>query len=67
MRNNHFKLKIFTFGMALLISVVGSFSFAQQITVSGKVMDAATNEPIIGASILEKSTSNGTLTNYNGY
>ena len=66
MKNNHFKLKIFTFGMALLISVVGSFSFAQQITVSGKVMDAATNEPIIGASILEKSTSNGTLTNYNG-
>ncbi len=66
MRNNHFKLKIFTFGMALLTSVVGSFSFAQQITVSGKVMDAANNEPIIGASILEKGTSNGTLTNYNG-
>ena len=32
------------------------------ITVSGVVVDAATQEPLIGATILVKGTSNGTAT-----
>ncbi len=64
--NNHFKLKIFTFGMALLFSVAGNLSNAQQIAISGKVIDSNTGDPIIGANILEKGTTNGTITNYDG-
>ncbi|MBP7369187.1 MAG: TonB-dependent receptor [Paludibacteraceae bacterium] len=66
MMNNHFKLKIFTFGMALLFSVAGNLSNAQQIAISGKVIDSNTGDPIIGANILEKGTTNGTITNYDG-
>ena len=36
-------------------------AFAQaQVTATGVVVDAATGEPIIGASILEEGTTNGT-------
>lgn len=39
--------------------------FAQQLTVKGNVKDA-TGEPIIGASVLIKGTTNGTITNFDG-
>ena len=35
-------------------------------TVSGVVIDQATDEPIIGASVLEKGTTNGTITDFDG-
>ena len=34
--------------------------------VSGVVVDKATGEPIIGASVLEKGTTNGTITDFDG-
>ena len=33
---------------------------------SGVVIDQATGEPIIGASVLEKGTTNGTITDFDG-
>lgn len=39
--------------------------FAQQLTVKGNVKDA-TGEPIIGASVLIKGTTNGTITDFDG-
>lgn len=39
--------------------------FAQQLTVKGIVKDE-TGEPIIGASVLEKGTTNGTITDFDG-
>ena len=39
--------------------------FAQQVTVKGNVKDAA-GEPIIGASVLVKGTTNGTITDLDG-
>jgi len=39
---------------------------AQQITVRGVVKDAASGEPILGANIIEKGTTNGTITNLDG-
>lgn len=36
------------------------------VKISGKVMDA-NKEPIIGASVVEKGTSNGTITDLNGH
>lgn len=53
----------------LLILVVGFFlsvgAFAQQITVKGHVKDS-TGEPIIGANVLIKGTTNGTITDFDG-
>jgi TonB-linked SusC/RagA family outer membrane protein len=39
--------------------------FAQQLTVKGNVKDA-TGEPVIGASVLVKGTTNGTITDFDG-
>jgi iron complex outermembrane receptor protein len=39
---------------------------AQKITVKGVVKDASTGEPVFGASILEKGTTSGTITNLDG-
>jgi TonB-linked SusC/RagA family outer membrane protein len=41
-------------------------AFAQTIRVSGKVLSAQDNEPMIGASILEKGTDNGTISDVDG-
>ena len=41
------------------------FAIAQQKSITGKVVDAQ-NEPVIGVSVLEKGTSNGTITNVDG-
>ena len=62
MKNNIFNIH------ALLIScllLVGVSAFAQN-TVNGTVVDAANGEPIIGASILEIGTTNGTITDWDG-
>ena len=40
-------------------------SYAQNKTISGTVTDF-TEEPVIGASILEKGTTNGTITDFDG-
>jgi len=54
----------------LLIFAVPFFfiqvSLAQKVTVTGTVTSKEDGLPIIGASILEKGTTNGTITNYNG-
>lgn len=53
----------------LLTLVVGLFlsvdAFAQQIAVKGIVKDA-TGEPVIGANVLVKGTTNGTITDFDG-
>ena len=45
--------------------LVGMTTYAQN-TVNGTVIDAANGEPIIGASILEIGTTNGTITDWDG-
>lgn len=53
--------------LILLIGLSLSFAgYAQGFTVKGIVKDAKLNEPIIGATILEKGTSNGTVTDVDG-
>ena len=50
----------------VLIAAMGLSVFAQaQQRVTGKVSDT-TGEPIIGASVIVKGTTNGTVTNVNG-
>src|SRR5438552_7596809 len=45
--------------------LIASFSFAQSVTVSGKVT-SEDGQSIPGASILEKGTTNGTISDQNG-
>lgn len=44
----------------------GFNSYAQTKTVTGKVIDAATNETVIGATVQVKGTTNGVSTDVNG-
>jgi TonB-linked SusC/RagA family outer membrane protein len=41
-------------------------SFAQERTITGKVTDADDNSPVIGANVLVKGTSKGTITDVDG-
>lgn len=54
---------------ALLTLLVGLFlsigAFAQQIAVKGHMKDT-TGEPVIGANVLVKGTTNGTITDFDG-
>lgn len=49
-----------------LLFAVGSIALIAQSTVSGKVVDAETGEALIGATVVQKGTSNGAITNLNG-
>ena len=60
MRNTHLSLV-----MTLCMLAFSAFSYAQ-VLVTGVVLDAATDEPIIGANIVEVGTSNGTITDFDG-
>ena len=52
--------------VVVLMFLFGSVSlFAQQVLVRGIVKDAS-GEPIIGASLLEIGTTNGTVTDFDG-
>ena len=53
-----------TISLALLLMLGTVAAIAQ--TASGTVVDAANGEPIIGASILEIGTTNGTITDFDG-
>ncbi len=66
MKNN--SKQAWTIRCLLSVALMFFFSvgmFAQSITVKGVVKDV-TGDPIIGASVLEKGTSNGTITDFNG-
>ena len=57
------RLRIGTF-MVLLFA--GLSLFAQQMQVKGTVVDKATGETIIGASVVEEGTQNGVITDIDG-
>lgn len=52
----------------LLMSVAMLFATVafSQSTVKGKIMDAETNAPLPGANVVEKGTTNGTTTDFDG-
>jgi len=58
-KNLHFLL--------LLIMVFASFgASAQNLAVKGKILDADTSDPLIGATIMVKGTATGTVTDFDG-
>ncbi|MEP2446787.1 MAG: TonB-dependent receptor [Balneola sp.] len=51
--------------VAILITMLSTFA-AAQIQISGKVLEAQTKEPLIGATVLQTGTTNGVSTNTDG-
>ena len=51
--------------LSVLMSFCMTAAFAQSGAVKGKVLDEQ-GEPIIGANIVEKGTTNGTITDIDG-
>jgi hypothetical protein len=52
--------------LLLAVAFVFSTVATAQSTVSGKIMDADINAPLPGATVIEKGTSNGTSTDFDG-
>lgn len=56
-------LKIY---FSLIVCMAMASSVVAQQTISGKVVDAQSQEELIGATVLEKGTSNGVITDIEG-
>jgi TonB-linked SusC/RagA family outer membrane protein len=61
----HFSAHIYIHIILIACLLVPQFAYAQ-VEIKGTVLDKRTQEPIIGASIVEKQTSNGAITDVNG-
>jgi len=57
------KIKVF---ISLILLAVGTFAYAQTLTVKGSVTDASTGEPIPFASVVISGTSNGSVADMDG-
>ena len=58
-------MKRFTYLFFCLLTSIG-FTAAQTRTITGTVISSDTQEPVIGASIVVKGTTVGTITNFEG-
>ena len=63
MKNTNYYMK--PLGLLFLLCLIPLFAFSQNITVKGIVKDA-TGEPVIGASVVEKGTTNGITSDIDG-
>lgn len=60
MKNNNLRISFLS-----LFIIIGMTAFAQ-VNIQGTVVDAATGEPIIGATIVVVGTTDGTITDFDG-
>jgi TonB-linked SusC/RagA family outer membrane protein len=60
-----YRLVAFGLSLFLFLGLTNKLN-AQNITINGTVIDAASQEPLIGVNIVESGTSNGTITDYDG-
>ena len=51
--------------LTVLFSLVAMSGYAQSKTITGKIIDS-TGEPVIGASVLVKGTTNGVISDIDG-
>ena len=58
-------MKRLSYAVLTLLSSVG-IAHAQNTRITGTVLSAEDGEPIIGASIIVKGTTTGTVTNFDG-
>jgi TonB-linked SusC/RagA family outer membrane protein len=55
-----------TFYLLMVALMLTGSLFAQNLTVGGVVVDKKTGDPLIGATVMQKGTSNGTVTDLDG-
>lgn len=60
----HITMRFFLLCFSLFMCGIGLQ--AQNMDVRGQIIDALTNEPLPGVTILEKGTTNGTITDFDG-
>jgi len=65
-RNSFAVFNKFIFVVVFLMMQSGSYIFAQEVEIRGKVISADDGTELIGASVLEKGTTNGVATDING-
>lgn len=58
--------KSYRIWIAMLLLCITQYAWAQDRTISGTVTDAADGSPIVGANVLLKGTTIGTITNIDG-
>ena len=63
--NKKIVMKRLSYAVLTLLSSVG-IAHAQNARITGTVLSAEDGEPIIGASIIVKGTTTGTVTNFDG-
>jgi len=66
MKDTNFKLNARLLASVFAFIISCGMLWAQQVSMRGVVKDASTGEPILGANVLEKGTTNGTITNIDG-
>lgn len=59
-------LNVLTSALAFLMAILPFNAKAQSLTIKGVVTDAATNEPLPGAAVMIKGTTNGAITDIDG-
>ncbi len=52
--------------LLLILFAFSNIIAAQNLSIEGVITDKNTNEPLIGATVLQKGTNNGTITNFDG-
>ncbi len=55
--------KVYT---TILLTFLAFNLMAQEVTISGTIKDSEDGEPLIGANVIEKGTTNGTITDFDG-
>lgn len=66
MNNKTNKYALRKFRSVVLVVFAALSLSAQQLSITGVVKDAVNGEPLFGVNILEKGTTNGTITNLDG-
>lgn len=67
-KKNYFipsSLQLIAICCMLFLSLPGIHA-QSQVTAKGQVIDASTNEPLIGVSVVEKGSTNGVITDFDG-
>ena len=59
-------MKNLKFFAIILLMLLSTQVWGQQLQVQGNVSDKTNGEPLIGVSVLEKGTQNGTVTDFDG-
>lgn len=66
MRENSKNLKVIKTGIMIFLFFISSLSIYAQRNITGTVVSAEDNQPLIGATVSVQGTTTGTITNVNG-